>query len=121
MAAIELPSRNRADPSTGAVAVPIYQTTCYQFGDTEHAANLFALKELGNVYTRIGAARDRAAAARDAVVRARQNQPNLRARALGALALRTRNVQPAPNRYRRRTVWSVAVMVSMARVMSPIS
>jgi O-acetylhomoserine (thiol)-lyase len=44
----------RADPSTGAVAVPIYETTSYQFRDTEHAANLFALKELGNIYTRIG-------------------------------------------------------------------
>lgn len=43
----------RADPTTGAVAVPIYQTTSYQFRDTEHAANLFALKELGNVYTRL--------------------------------------------------------------------
>ncbi len=43
----------RADPATGAVAVPIYQTTSYQFRDTEHAANLFALKELGNIYTRI--------------------------------------------------------------------
>jgi O-acetylhomoserine (thiol)-lyase len=43
----------RADPVTGAVAVPIYQTTSYQFADTEHAANLFALKELGNIYTRI--------------------------------------------------------------------
>jgi O-acetylhomoserine (thiol)-lyase len=43
----------RADPSTGAVAVPIYQTTSYQFRDTEHATNLFALKELGNIYTRI--------------------------------------------------------------------
>ena len=43
----------RADPATGAVAVPIYQTTSYQFHDTEHAANLFALKELGNIYTRI--------------------------------------------------------------------
>src|SRR3984885_13560229 len=43
----------RADPSTGAVAVPIYQTTSYQFRDTDHAANLFALKELGNIYTRI--------------------------------------------------------------------
>ena len=43
----------RADPATGAVAVPIYQTTSYQFRDTEHASNLFALKELGNVYTRI--------------------------------------------------------------------
>src|ERR1700753_3628887 len=42
-----------ADPTTGSVAVPIYQTTSYQFRDTEHAANLFALKELGNIYTRI--------------------------------------------------------------------
>ena len=44
----------RADEATGSVAVPIYQTTSYQFRDTEHAANLFALKELGNIYTRIG-------------------------------------------------------------------
>ncbi len=44
----------RADPTTGAVAPPIYQTTSYQFRDSEHAANLFALKELGNIYTRIG-------------------------------------------------------------------
>jgi O-acetylhomoserine (thiol)-lyase len=44
----------RADDATGAVAVPIYQTTSYQFRDTEHAANLFALKELGHIYTRIG-------------------------------------------------------------------
>ncbi len=43
----------RADPTTGAVAVPIYQTTSYQFQSAEHAANLFALKELGNIYTRI--------------------------------------------------------------------
>ena len=43
----------RADPATTAVAVPIYQTTSYQFNSTEHAANLFALKELGNIYTRI--------------------------------------------------------------------
>lgn len=43
----------RADPTTGAVAVPIYQTTAYQFRDTEHAENLFSLKELGNIYTRI--------------------------------------------------------------------
>ena len=43
----------RSDPATGSVAVPIYQTTSYQFRDTEHAANLFALKELGNIYTRI--------------------------------------------------------------------
>jgi O-acetylhomoserine (thiol)-lyase len=43
----------RSDPATGSVAVPIYQTTSYQFRGTEHAANLFALKELGNIYTRI--------------------------------------------------------------------
>ncbi len=43
----------RKDPATNAVAVPIYQTTSYQFDHTEHAANLFALKELGNIYTRI--------------------------------------------------------------------
>jgi O-acetylhomoserine (thiol)-lyase len=43
----------RADPATGAVAVPIYQTTSYQFQSTQHAENLFALKELGNIYTRI--------------------------------------------------------------------
>src|SRR5450631_2611743 len=43
----------RADPATTAVAVPIYQTTSYLFNSTEHAANLFALKELGNIYTRI--------------------------------------------------------------------
>ena len=43
----------RADPATTAVAVPIYQTTSYQFASTERAANLFALKELGNIYTRI--------------------------------------------------------------------
>ena len=43
----------RNDESTGAVAVPLYQTTSYQFNDTQHAENLFALKELGNIYTRI--------------------------------------------------------------------
>ena len=41
------------DPTTGARAVPIYQTTSYEFRDTEHAANLFALGEVGNIYTRI--------------------------------------------------------------------
>lgn len=41
------------DPTTGSRAVPIYQTTSYQFRNTEHAANLFALRELGNIYTRI--------------------------------------------------------------------
>jgi len=43
----------RADPSTGSVAVPIHQTTSYQFRDADHAASLFALSELGNIYTRI--------------------------------------------------------------------
>ena len=43
----------RADPTSGAVAVPIYQTTSYQFQDTGHAARLFALEELGNIYTRV--------------------------------------------------------------------
>ena len=43
----------RNDPGTGAVAVPIYQTTSYQFKNTEHASRLFALKDLGNIYTRI--------------------------------------------------------------------
>jgi len=41
------------DPTTGARALPIYQTTSYVFKDTEHAANLFALSEFGNIYTRI--------------------------------------------------------------------
>ena len=41
------------DPTTGARAVPIYQTSSYVFRDSEHAANLFALKEFGNIYTRL--------------------------------------------------------------------
>jgi O-acetylhomoserine (thiol)-lyase len=43
----------RSDPATNAVAVPIYQTTSYQFNDTGHAARLFGLQELGNIYTRL--------------------------------------------------------------------
>ncbi len=43
----------RKDESTNSVAVPIYQTTSYQFNNQEHASNLFSLKELGNIYTRI--------------------------------------------------------------------
>jgi O-acetylhomoserine (thiol)-lyase len=50
---ISLHSGWRSDPNTGSVAVPIHQTTSYQFNDTEHAENLFALSELGNIYTRI--------------------------------------------------------------------
>src|ERR1700761_4894876 len=44
----------RKDAATGAVAVPIYQTTSFQFADTGHAARLFGLEELGNIYSRIG-------------------------------------------------------------------
>ena len=43
----------RKDPTTNAVAVPIYRTTAYQFDSTEHAAKLFKLEEFGNIYTRI--------------------------------------------------------------------
>ncbi len=50
---IVLHTSYRSDPTTTAVAVPIYQTTSYQFHDTGHAARLFALQELGNIYTRI--------------------------------------------------------------------
>ena len=42
-----------ADPTTNARAVPIYQTTSYVFNDSDHAANLFGLREFGNIYTRI--------------------------------------------------------------------
>ena len=44
---------HRADPNTGSVAVPIHMTTSYQFKDTGHAARLFGLAEMGNIYTRI--------------------------------------------------------------------
>ena len=47
-----MPANNRI-PTTGARAVPIYQTTSYNFKSSEHAANLFALKEFGNIYTRL--------------------------------------------------------------------
>lgn len=49
----QLHAGQQPDPTTGSRAVPIYQTTSFQFNDTEHAANLFALKEFGNIYTRI--------------------------------------------------------------------
>ncbi len=41
------------DPTTGSRAVPLYRTSSFEFRDTEHAANLFSLKELGNIYTRL--------------------------------------------------------------------
>ena len=50
---IALHGGQKPDPATGARAVPIYQTTSFVFKDTTHAANLFALKEFGNIYTRI--------------------------------------------------------------------
>jgi O-acetylhomoserine (thiol)-lyase len=53
MGTLAVHAGQRPDPSTGSRAVPIHQTTSYVFRDTEHAANLFALKELGNIYTRI--------------------------------------------------------------------
>jgi O-acetylhomoserine (thiol)-lyase len=49
----QLHSGQKPDPTTGSRAVPIYQTTSYQFRDTDHAARLFALQEPGNIYTRI--------------------------------------------------------------------
>jgi O-acetylhomoserine (thiol)-lyase len=50
---LQLHAGQEPDPTTGSRAVPIYQTTSYVFDDTEHAASLFALKEFGNIYTRI--------------------------------------------------------------------
>lgn len=50
---LALHAGQQPDPTTGARAVPIYQTTSYVFKDTQHAANLFALKEFGNIYTRL--------------------------------------------------------------------
>src|SRR6187200_1558754 len=50
---LQLHAGQQIDPTTKARAVPIYQTTSYGFNSTEHAANLFGLKEFGNIYTRI--------------------------------------------------------------------
>src|SRR5574342_1246974 len=49
----QLHAGQQPDPTTGSRAVPIYQTTSYQFKDTDHAARLFSLQESGNIYTRI--------------------------------------------------------------------
>ncbi len=49
----QLHAGQTADPTTGSRALPLYQTTSYQFANCEHAANLFALREFGNIYTRI--------------------------------------------------------------------
>ncbi len=50
---VSLHAGQKPDPTTGSRPVPIYPTASYQFRDTEHAANLFGLKKLGNIYTRI--------------------------------------------------------------------
>lgn len=50
---LQLHAGQKIDPTTGSRAVPIYQTTSYQFNNSDHAANLFGLKEFGNIYTRI--------------------------------------------------------------------
>lgn len=50
---LSLHAGQRPDPVTGACAVPLYQTAAYAFNSAEHAANLFALKEFGNIYTRL--------------------------------------------------------------------
>ncbi|MEW6511144.1 MAG: O-acetylhomoserine aminocarboxypropyltransferase/cysteine synthase [Bacteroidota bacterium] len=50
---LQLHAGQQPDPGTGARALPIFQTTSYQFNDTTHAANLFGLREFGNIYTRI--------------------------------------------------------------------
>ena len=50
---LQIHAGQEPDSETGSRAVPIYQTTSYVFRDSEHAANLFALSEVGNIYTRI--------------------------------------------------------------------
>ncbi len=50
---LQIHAGQTADPTTGARALPLYQTTAYQFRDSKHAADLFSLAELGNIYTRI--------------------------------------------------------------------
>jgi len=50
---LQLHAGHTPDGTTNSRAVPIYQTSSYVFNDTEHAASLFALKDFGNIYTRI--------------------------------------------------------------------
>ena len=50
---LQLHAGQQIDPTTKSRAVPIYQTTSYAFNSTEHAGNLFGLREFGNIYTRI--------------------------------------------------------------------
>ena len=53
LATLAVHAGQQVDPTTNSRVVPIYQTTSYVFNNTEHAANLFGLKESGNIYTRI--------------------------------------------------------------------
>src|SRR5690348_14288487 len=53
LATLAVHAGQAADPATGARAVPIYQSTSFVFQDADHAGRLFALKEFGNIYTRI--------------------------------------------------------------------
>src|SRR5690606_10770505 len=50
---LQVHAGQEVDPTTGSRALPIYQTTSYVFENAEHGANLFALKQFGNIYTRI--------------------------------------------------------------------
>ena len=50
---LQLHAGQQVDPTTNSRALPIYQTSSYVFNNADHAANLFALKEFGNIYTRI--------------------------------------------------------------------
>ncbi len=50
---LQLHAGQEPDPTTGSRAVPIYQTTSYNFNDAQHAADLFGLQKFGNIYTRI--------------------------------------------------------------------
>ncbi len=50
---LQLHMGQEAEPTTGSRAVPLYQTSSYEFNNAEHGANLYALKEFGNIYTRI--------------------------------------------------------------------
>ena len=90
----------RADPATGAVAVPIYQTTSYQFRDTQHAADLFALKELGNIYTRIMQSDQRCAGKARRGARRRRRGAGARLRP-GGLGLRRAEPRPRRRQYRQ--------------------
>ena len=97
---VVLHSGYRSDPATNAVAVPIYQTTSYQFRDTQHAANLFGLAELGNIYTRIMNPTQRRAG--DARRRARGRRRRAGARlGPGGLAVRRPEHLPCRRQFRR--------------------